>query len=194
VEDTWDKIFVGGLPCNYADEQVCYVTTPYVTPLVISIDDALPVCWVAAHLPRCKTVVENTWGKIFVGGLPCNYADEQVCYSVTNVVTWFEPSRLKVCASAHVQDGGGRYVGQDIRGGPALQLRRQAGMFCYNMKVTGIVISMLRWVVSVWGCDTPAHMQDGRKRYLGQDIRRRPAMQLRRRAGVLFSYKCCYLV
>lgn len=26
----------------------------------------------------CKTVVEDTWAKIFVGGLPCHFSDEQV--------------------------------------------------------------------------------------------------------------------
>eukprot|EP00879_Flechtneria_rotunda_P003535 GHRR01003767.1.p1 GENE.GHRR01003767.1~~GHRR01003767.1.p1 ORF type:complete len:822 (+),score=334.64 GHRR01003767.1:175-2640(+) len=31
-----------------------------------------------SHLPMCKTVVEDSWNKIFIGGLPCNYTDEQV--------------------------------------------------------------------------------------------------------------------
>ncbi|KAF6250409.1 hypothetical protein COO60DRAFT_1299308 [Scenedesmus sp. NREL 46B-D3] len=35
-------------------------------------------CVATAHLAMCKTVVEDTWDKIFVGGLPCNYGDEQV--------------------------------------------------------------------------------------------------------------------
>jgi hypothetical protein len=29
-------------------------------------------------LTMCKTVVEDTWNKIFIGGLPCHYTDEQV--------------------------------------------------------------------------------------------------------------------
>lgn len=32
----------------------------------------------APGLPMCKTVVEDTWNKIFIGGLPCHYTDEQV--------------------------------------------------------------------------------------------------------------------
>ncbi|KAF8061126.1 MPC1 [Scenedesmus sp. PABB004] len=33
---------------------------------------------VTVHLPMCKTVVEDSWNKIFVGGLPCAFTDEQV--------------------------------------------------------------------------------------------------------------------
>lgn len=40
--------------------------------------NALCVC-AGSGLPMCKTVVEDTWNKIFIGGLPCHYTDEQVC-------------------------------------------------------------------------------------------------------------------
>jgi hypothetical protein len=30
------------------------------------------------HLTMCKTVVEDSWGKVFVGGLPSDWSDEQV--------------------------------------------------------------------------------------------------------------------
>ena len=30
------------------------------------------------HLAMCKTVVEDSWSKVFVGGLPSDWTDEQV--------------------------------------------------------------------------------------------------------------------
>jgi hypothetical protein len=63
VEDTWDKIFVGGLPCNYADEQVCYFVTYVVTFVFVVLAQGI------LHLPMCKTVMEGTWDKMLVGGV-----------------------------------------------------------------------------------------------------------------------------
>ena len=31
-----------------------------------------------AHLEMCKTVVEDSWNKVFIGGLPCSYGEDQV--------------------------------------------------------------------------------------------------------------------
>jgi hypothetical protein len=48
----------------------------------------------------CKTVVEDTRDKISVGGLPCNYADEQVCHFVTyEVHHWLRYTTVQCCAS-----------------------------------------------------------------------------------------------
>jgi hypothetical protein len=74
-----------------------YVNKPHLLPLQIrrpsnyNPEEAAPLgpatpdpTVTTAHLPMCKTVVEDTWDKIFVGGLPCNYGDEQVCYVITS--------------------------------------------------------------------------------------------------------------
>jgi hypothetical protein len=61
-------------PSNYNPEEA--------SPLGPATPDPT-VC--TRHLPMCKTVVEDTWDKIFVGGLPCNYGDEQVCVTFCDV-------------------------------------------------------------------------------------------------------------
>lgn len=53
-----------------------------------------------SDLSMCKTVVEDTWNKVFIGGLPCHYTDEQVCVCVGVFVckgTAMLPSAERAC-------------------------------------------------------------------------------------------------
>jgi hypothetical protein len=60
--------------------------TVFGTPMSFSLLSPQPTTLITAAaaaaagvgLPMCKTVVEDTWNKIFIGGLPCHYTDEQV--------------------------------------------------------------------------------------------------------------------
>lgn len=45
---------------------------------LLGIEVAAVAAAAAVGLTMCKTVVEDTWNKVFIGGLPCHYTDDQV--------------------------------------------------------------------------------------------------------------------
>eukprot|EP00775_Hariotina_reticulata_P007687 gene7687-7887_t len=73
------RLYVGGIP---EDTKEIRRPSNYNAAEAIDLGPVSPDPTVdVSELPMCKTVVEDSWNKIFIGGLPCNYGDEQVCYN-----------------------------------------------------------------------------------------------------------------